>query len=89
MFSGSKEILATYFLIHYLKLQFRDTRIYLFTCIIFGGRVVFSAKLQMIQLKCQTFGFTKYKHNVLLLYSLRSWDHLTLGPHSGTSHLQK
>lgn len=38
----------------------------------------------MIQLKCQTFGFTKYKNNVLLLYYLHSWDHLlsahTLGP---------
>lgn len=26
----------------------------------------------------------KYKNNVLLLYNLHSWDHLTLSPHSGT-----
>lgn len=80
-FSGSKET----FLIHY----FKDIRGYLFPCIIFGGRIVFSANLQMMQLKCQIFDFMEYKHNVLLPHNRHSWHHLTLGPHSRTFQLHK
>lgn len=67
-----------------MTLQFINRRGYPFTGVTFDGRIIFPAKLQMIQLKCRTFGFTKCKHNVLLLYGLHSWDHLTFSPHSGT-----
>lgn len=84
MFPCSKDL----WLFVALHSWFRNIREYFLACTWFDRRIMFSANLQIMQLKCQADGFAKRKPNVLLFCSFHNWDKFLPGPHFEASKMQ-